>query len=91
MSICSAWISLSFLVDQVLSPTLFGVDGSPGDPQSTGQSVGPQSDGHMGGALSPGQQQCPGAQRRSLPPDVPRPQYTLPEHLQTNQKSPQPS
>lgn len=45
----------------MLSPALPGVDGSSGDQESAGQPVGPQSDGHLGGAVSPGKQQRPGS------------------------------
>lgn len=47
--------------DEMLSPALPGVDGSSGDQESAGQPVGPQSDGHLGGAVSPGKQQRPGS------------------------------
>jgi hypothetical protein len=46
-SLCSA--------DKVLPTAVFGVDGRPSDQESTGQSVGPEPDGHLGGALPTGQ------------------------------------
>lgn len=75
----------------MLSPALLGVDGGSGDQESAGQPVGPQSDGHLGGAISPRKQQCPGSQCGRLSVDVPGTQHPLQEHVQTEQEPAQSS